>query len=112
MHGRGRPSTRNTSTERSRQKRRLEKETRRDPVSYSDLPLPESIRGELIDAIRPIVRRGADEVGMSTAEWRKRSGLLIAQAIVRMQVEKNGNASRYERFLAVILKEIAELDSM
>jgi hypothetical protein len=113
MHGRHHTSTRNSSTERSRQKRRLAKETRRDPVSYSDLPLPASIRGELIKGLIGaglVVRRGADEVDMTTAKWRKRSGLLIAQAIVRMLVQNNGDALRYERFLSFIIAELRSFD--
>ena len=113
MHGRGRTSTRNTSTERSRQKRRLAKETRNDLVSYSDLPLPASIRGDIIEALLIskglTVRHGADEADMTTAQWRKKSGLLIAQYLLQVLVEKNGNALRYERFLGFIIKELESI---
>jgi hypothetical protein len=99
------------STERSRRRRRLAKEMpRRDPISYSDLPLPKSIRSEIIEGLIGkglTVRRGADEADMTTAEWRKKSGWLIALFIVRTLIEKdNCNALRLQRFLAVILTEL------
>jgi hypothetical protein len=107
MHGRR--NSLNPSTERGQRKRRLAKETRRDPVSYSDLPLPKSIKSEVIAGLGLTVRRGADEMSMTTAQWRKRSGLLIAQALVRMLIEKNGNKLRYEKFLAFLIRELSEL---
>ena len=104
---------RSTSTIRSRQRRRLAKETRCDPVGYSDLPLSKSIRSEIINELiaggELIARHGADEVDMTTSQWRKKSGLLIAQYLIRMLVEKNGNALRYRRFLAFIIKELEEM---
>jgi hypothetical protein len=108
MHGLRHTNT-NTNTARSRQRPRLAKENRRDLISYSDLPLPKSIRGEIINAVRPTVKHGVDDVGMTTAQWRKRSGLLIAQSLVRTLIEKNGNALRYERFLAFIIRELESM---
>jgi len=103
----------NASTKRSRQRRRLAKETRSDPVSYSDLPLSKSIRSEIINELiaggELIARHGADEIDMTTAQWRKKSGLLIAQFLVRMLVEKKGNALRFRRLLSFILNELESI---
>jgi hypothetical protein len=70
--------------DRMRQLRERAKKHRRDPLSYFDVPLPESVIHQLVAELK--IKR-ADDVPVDDQTWRRMIGLAIA-TIVELAVRR------------------------